>query len=1004
MKHYKQAPRRLNRSLLSCALAGCIVMAAPSAFAQSANATLRGQVTGISGAAGTEITAKNVATGAVRRTQATANGSYTLVGLEPGTYTVEAGSGPAQTVQLSVASNATLNLQAVGGAGEVAPGAATTLGTITVVGVALPDVKTSEVGKTISLRQIQTIPQASRNFLEFADTVPGMVFSDDGSGHTALRGGAQNTSSTNVYIDGVGQKSYVKEGGVAGQFSSAGNPFPQLAIGEYKVITSNYKAEYGQISSAAVTAVTKSGTNDFHGEVFYRYTDADLRARRPSERGGDKVNSTVKEYGFSLGGPIIQDRMHFFLTYEAKRFGLPTVVTPGVAGFEAFLPPGVASEFGNESKNFKEDLFFGKIDWELTDSDRLELSAQDREENQEDNIGGSGARSHGINSDNYDRRFSLRWEHSADRWFNEVLFTHEDSFNNPVPLTFGNGSIYTVPTVNDATLIAVGGANPLAAQHKGQKGWAIEDNLTLNSFHWNGDHTVKMGARYKDIDLTAADALDINPQFYYDVTPAGTSATPWKAFFTKPVTGLGGLAPSVTSGDKQYGLYIQDDWAVNEKLIINLGLRWDYENNPGYLDFVTPANVVTALNGQDPNAPAGQTYAQTLAKGGIDINDYISTGSNRHAFDGAWQPRLGFSYDLNADAKHVIHGGAGRAYDRDLYDYLQLEVTKTALPQFTVFFQDPATGTCRGNPCFPFDPNFLNGVGNLQGLVTAGNGGEVDMLNNNLKAPYSDQFSLGMSNQIGEWLTDATVTRILSHDGFAFTLGNRYPNGDFFQNGGQPWGNGVPGFGALILGNNGIETRTNQLLLSAQKPYTKASGWGASLAYTYTDAEQNRNVNEHYSFDAATIGDYPFIISNAAPKHRFVAAASYDAPWGITLGAKLTLATPTPFNDVVCGPPSQPGEGFCVPAGATVPGNGRFIVGGKAWGYRDVDLQATKEFTFGGATKVFARLDVLNVFNFKNYSQYLVNNGKPTLDVRFNPNGDITYYSRTYKFEVGVKF
>ena len=88
MRHYMQAPRRLNRSLLSCALAGCMAMTAPTVFAQSANATLRGQV---AGPAGTTITAKNVATGAVRRTQAAANGSYTLVGLEPGTYTVALG-------------------------------------------------------------------------------------------------------------------------------------------------------------------------------------------------------------------------------------------------------------------------------------------------------------------------------------------------------------------------------------------------------------------------------------------------------------------------------------------------------------------------------------------------------------------------------------------------------------------------------------------------------------------------------------------------------------------------------------------------------------------------------------------------------------------------------------------------------------------------------------------------------------------------------------------------
>ncbi|HMB42711.1 MAG TPA: carboxypeptidase-like regulatory domain-containing protein, partial [Luteimonas sp.] len=243
MKQQNHLLRRYNRSVLCCALASCLAIAAPAALAQSAAATLRGQVAGAS--AGTAVVARNVATGAVRRTQTAANGSYTLVGLDPGTYTVEAGSGAAQTVRLSVASTATVNLEGAGAA--PAGGAATTLGTITVT--APVEVKTSEVAQTVSLHQIQTTPQLTRNFLEFADAVPGMVFSTDSSGHASLRGGAQNSSSTNVYIDGVGQKSYVKEGGVSGQFNTLGNPFPQLAIGEYKVITSNYKAEYGQISS-----------------------------------------------------------------------------------------------------------------------------------------------------------------------------------------------------------------------------------------------------------------------------------------------------------------------------------------------------------------------------------------------------------------------------------------------------------------------------------------------------------------------------------------------------------------------------------------------------------------------------------------------------------------------------------------------------------------------------------------------------------------------------------
>ncbi|KAG0771046.1 hypothetical protein G6F22_016837 [Rhizopus arrhizus] len=174
------------RRLLSTALVSCLMLAAaPNVMAQSANASLRGQVAGAQ--AGTEVTATNVATGIVRRGTIRADGSYSLMGLDPGTYDVVA-NGQSQKVTVTVASTATLNFA---GAASSTPGstAATNLDTVNVVApTLLQEVRTSEVGKTVSLQQIQTTPQVSRNFLEFADAVPGMIFTRDAKGNTSLRG------------------------------------------------------------------------------------------------------------------------------------------------------------------------------------------------------------------------------------------------------------------------------------------------------------------------------------------------------------------------------------------------------------------------------------------------------------------------------------------------------------------------------------------------------------------------------------------------------------------------------------------------------------------------------------------------------------------------------------------------------------------------------------------------------------------------------------------------
>jgi len=134
-----------------------------------------------------------------------------------------------------------------------------------------------------------------------------------------------------------------------------------------------------------------------------------------------------------------------------------------------------------------------------------------------------------------------------------------------------------------------------------------------------------------------------------------------------------------------------------------------------------------------------------------------------------------------------------------------------------------------------------------------------------------------------------------------------------------------------------------------------------------------------------------------------VLTGSYAGFWDITFGGKITLATPTAVNDWY---PVAQASGFDLPTpGAAVPdGNGRFLLGGKIWGYRSVDLQATKTFKMPGETELYARIDIINVFNFDNFSNYNYTKSNGKLLASYNETGDIVGTPRQVKAEVGFRF
>ena len=264
-----------------------------------------------------------------------------------------------------------------------------------------------------------------------------------------------------------------------------------------------------------------------------------------------------------------------------------------------------------------------------------------------------------------------------------------------------------------------------------------------------------------------------------------------------------------------------------------------------------------------------------------------------------------------------------------------------------------------------WDPAYATDPGALRSLLN-GMAGEVNLINNDLAVPYSDQFSLGMRNRLGDWNTSAAVSRVISKDGFVFTLGNRYPNGDFWQNRSQPWGNSPPGLaGALLVGDTGIETKSTQVLLSAEKPFTQDVALGRDVRlHVHGCRAQSRHQRALSIRRVVDQRDSVHPVQCRA-EHRVVATGSFAAPWGLMIAGKLTWSTPIPRNVISClhGTATFPTGAPCNTVWPTTSDG--------TTGYQALDLQITKNFEIGDLGSMYLRIDALNVTNEHNLVDYI---------------------------------
>ena len=606
--------RKATRIVLVFALS---LIASPAA-AQQTTGHIAGRVVDDQGAAvpGATATARGVDTGFTRTATSNESGLYQLSALPVGAYDVVvdlSGFTRAEGSSLVVRLSETTVLNVTLRVAQVAE-------TVTVVAQSpLVSTTTSSVGQVVDISRIESLPLNGRQFANLAAMVPGvgLGFHADltkSTQYTPQIGGG-NGRNVNYLIDG-GDNNDDTVGGLL-------QLFPLEAIQEFNVITQRFKAEYGRSDGAVLNVVTKSGTNDMRGSWFTLVRDKALNAKTFTEQIArvDKQAYRRYQFGGSVGGPIVENKAHFFGAYERTQQDTRQAVnTLGL----------FPAEDGVYDTPYRENLLTGKVTASVSSRHYVALRYGRNTNSQPQGAALRAAPSAWNKSINTFNSTNLNHNWVAGQTtLNEFVAQYADFRNAIEPnsrtpqLVFPNG--------------VTAGTSLVAPQSTEQHKWQFRDDVSWTMNRWGGlGHGLKVGVNW------------IHEPHLYIATTAGTFGQ--FVIGTNDLNGpvqqvfvIGG-ASAVNFPIDIYSVYLQDDWRAAERLTFNLGIRWDYVSG------------IPIEQDTNPNFLALQAAGRTGRFEGTALDDF---GKEPEGDKDNIQPRLGFAYDVRGDGRDVIRGGWG---------------------------------------------------------------------------------------------------------------------------------------------------------------------------------------------------------------------------------------------------------------------------------------------------------------------------------------------------------
>ncbi|HEX7154135.1 MAG TPA: TonB-dependent receptor [Thermoanaerobaculia bacterium] len=940
------ATRTLIRSLL---LVVCL-LAPVAAFAQLTTGSINGTVTDDSGAAlpGVTLTARNVATGASRTTITESDGSFNIPLLQPGTYEVTAeleGFRPAVArnvaVNLGVSVDVRLKLQV--GASE----------TMTVTAEA-PVVETtkSEVSSVVNETYIENLPVNGRNFIDFVLTTPGVV-RDVRAGDISFAG--QRGTLNSLVIDGANNDNTFF-GQTLGRTGSGRAPyqFSQDAVKEFHVQSNAYSAEFGRAGGAVINVITKSGTNDFDGTAFYFVRDKKYNANDFINVFNNRAKSPYHfdQYGASFGGPIVPDRHFFFVNYDAQRNSLPNLIVLGLPS--NYTPPDAASASGlaklqalagDYSRNQDQDVYLIKTDHELGAANHLSFryNRQDFVGKNFENGGPTNAAEHTGNSNVLTDTFSLVLTSTlSNTLFNEARFQYA---KDQEPGLANSAMPEALVRHNGATVLTIG-RNNFSPRETTIKRWQLADTGT-----WAlADHTFKAGFDYSKDDILNFFPGNFSGSYTFDSLAdfdAGRASRYIQAF-----AGPGTSGPITNPDIAETGVFVQDEWRVRPSLVLNAGLRYDFQR-------------IAQPEVRNPDA-------QLLAAG-LDTS-VIPEDSNNFA------PRVGFAWTPGNDNRTVVRGGYGIFYGRtpaimigtahsnNGINVQTITFTGAQVPVYPTILTTLPTGATVGRPTiFAFSPEFENPE------VHQASFGVERAVRNDLSVGFSYQHVQGndlqRSRDINVGSSEIVTAPIQGGGSLSY---RRYT-------GARPFAN----FARIIVFESTADSLYNGYTVDVNKHFSH--NWQARLSYTWSRVEDNKPdataVVPGGGDDAKFIQDPLNIDGDWAPgdndvRHRIVFSgvwnldgyASRTSGWqrallgGWSVSGIASYQTGQPYSRLVSSDLNNDGNN----RNDRVPGTERNSE--RLPSIFTVDPRITKEIAMFGGARLQLIAEAFNVFNESNVS------------------------------------